>query len=189
MLLTSSPIHAPLVAASLWLASGAVLAAELANFHGTWRAVALEAEATPEVDPAMLDLQIEPADGGGFRARWVLMEPAADGGTQPRRVRAHFEPTDRPGVFAFREEKGSFLGRFFASPETGNPLARETLLWARLGDDALILYSLTVDEAGDPILSRAAHLLDDDGLRASRSFRSGADAPRLVEGRLERTGG
>lgn len=189
MLRTSPLLRAPLLGAILCLLAPAwAVAADLDDFYGSWRTESLDAQGDGGIEVAadLLDLDVRPAEGDGFRARWTLMEAESAGTTRPRRVEALFTPTDRPNVFAFRQEKGSFLSRFFASPETGNPLEQEVLLWARLDEDRLILYSLTVAETGDPVLSHAAHRLEDGGLAVERIFRNGPGAPFVVEGRLER---
>jgi hypothetical protein len=49
--------------------------------------------------------------------------------------------TERPGT-------GSLLSSLFADPAVGNPLEGDTLLWARLQDDALHVYSLAIDPGG-----------------------------------------
>jgi hypothetical protein len=91
-------------------------------------------------------------------------------------------------VYAYDPGGGSLLSSLFAAPASGNPLEGETLLWARLGEEALIVYSLSIDPAGGFDLNRYARTLSDDGMVVKYQRRIEGREPVRIEGRLERTG-
>lgn len=179
----------PLASAIILALWGSLPAAAdpLAEVFGIWRGVTVEAQG---IDPAALqprdlDLTLTAADGG-FRARWISLERAPDGGLRRQPVEARFAPTGRPGVYAFESEPGSLLTRLFASPATGNPLQGETLLWARIEGTTLHLYSLVLHSDGGFELDRWAHTPEDDAaLRRVLTRRTEAGVA-IIEGRLER---
>ena len=166
------------------LGASAAVAATIGDFAGLWRGVELSA---PGGGPAPGDLTAEDLgvaiapERDGFKMAWT--PPGGE------RVEASFAPSDRPGVFLVRPSTNPLLS-LFVSPETGNPLKGERLLWSRLEGDALVVYSLELDEEGDFDLRRYAWTLEGGG-------RMGLDFSRLSEGltetaltgRLERVGG
>ena len=83
---------------------------------------------------------------------------------------------------------GSLLSRLFADPALGNPLEGDTLLWARLQDDALHVYSLAIDDRGGFALEHSTARLTKDGMTAGYVLRLENEQIVMVEGRLERTG-
>ena len=83
---------------------------------------------------------------------------------------------------------GSLLSSLFADPAVGNPLQGDTLLWARLQDDTLHVYSLAIDQAGGFALEHSTGRLTDDGMVARYELRSQNDRIAIVQGRLERAG-
>ena len=157
-------------------------AAQLADFFGRWQGQTAAADAGVAVQPSDLDVEIQPASNGGFIVRWTELRAAGkDVRRQP--VEARFAPTERPNVFAFTEDP-SLLASLFASPDTGNPLAGDQLLWARIDGDTLIVYSLALDPGGGFVLHRDARTLDDGGLAVLQTVRTGAGEPLEVVGRL-----
>jgi GH43 family beta-xylosidase len=73
----------------------------------------------------------------------------------------------------------------FASPETGNPLEGETLLWARIDTDMLAVYSLTIDENGGFDLGHYSWTKTEDGLLLHYREQTEALGEEIViEGRL-----
>jgi hypothetical protein len=101
---------------------------------------------------------------------------------------ATFAPTDVPGVFAFAPSSGSLLSSLFADPAVGNPLEGDTLLWARLQDDTLHVYSLAIDPSGGYALEHSTGQLTGDGMVTRYELRSENDRIVAVKGRLERAG-
>ena len=112
-----------------------------------------------------------------------------DGALQPQSNQASFVATDRPGVYAFEPGNTSLLSRLFADPATGNPLAGQTLLWARLAGATLTVYSLAVNPQGGFELARYARTLQDGGLDIHFTERLENDRVITVAGRAEAGGG
>jgi hypothetical protein len=179
-----------LLAAGLALVSTAVAAdaASIQDFAGAWQGVELHAsDSRIEATPDDLDLKLSPEDDG-FRLEWTTFARTSDGHLQRRQVDARFAPTDRPGVFAFRPDHGSFFSRLFADPATANPLKGETLLWARLDGATLTVYSLAIDNRGGFDLNRYARTLTDGGMTVRYTHRIENDVILSVEGRVEKAG-
>ena len=99
-----------------------------------------------------------------------------------RPLEATFAPTDVPGC-SLRSGTRSLLSSLFADPTVGNPLQGDTLLWARLQDDTLHVYSLAIDQAGGFALEHSTGRLTDDGMVARYELRSQNDRIAIVEGR------
>jgi hypothetical protein len=181
-----------LAATALLVGSPAASAAEVAieDFFGEWRGVDVRVDATehaPKLSPSDLDMAITDEDGGfGIRALALGREP--DGTLVARPMEATFAPTEVPGVFAFAPTSGSLLSSLFADPAVGNPLEGDTLLWARLQDDTLHVYSLAIDRSGGYALEHSTGRLAADGIATRYELRSENDRIVTVEGRLERTG-
>ena len=158
-------------------------AATVADFAGRWRGVEVTEGAGRDaplgVEPGDLDVTVAP-DKDGFRVSWTT--PDGD------RVEAAFAPTDRPGVFVVRPSSNPLFG-LFSSPETGNPLQGERLLWSRLEGDTLVVYNLSLDDSGDFRLNRYAWTLADGGLTLDFSRLSQGPTKQTLSGRLERAGG
>lgn len=169
-------------------AFSAAQAAEIEDFAGRWQAESVSgAAADLGIEPSDLAVEIAPAGTDGFIVRWTALEPG-DRGLQREPVEARFAATERPGVFAFRKD-ASLLASLFASPEAGNPLAGDRLLWARIEDDTLIVYGLALDRDGSFVLDRYARTLEDRSLSVDQTVRTGTGEPLRVEGRLVPAGG
>jgi hypothetical protein len=67
-------------------------------------------------------------------------------------------------------------------------LEGETLLWARLEETALVVYSLSIDPDGGFDLNRYARTLSDGGMVVNYQRRIEGREPVSIEGRLERAG-
>ena len=160
------------------------------EFFGRWRGMEVKvdaAEQAPKLAPSDLDMTIADEDGG-FRIRALALGRERDGTLVARPMEATFAPTDVPGVFAFAPAAGSLLSSLFADPTVGNPLEGDTLLWARLQDDTLHVYSLAIDPGGGFALEHSTGRLTQDGILARYELRSANDRIASVEGRLERAG-
>ena len=178
-------------ALGLALAPSAAVAVDLDDFFGSWRGfeVSIDApEQSLELKPADLEMSIA-GERGGFRLRSFSLARGRDGGLLLRPFDALFVPTETAGVFAYQPAAGSLLSRLFADPSTGNPLEGETLLWARLQDDVLHVYSLAIDERGGFALEHTTAQLTEDGLETDLSLRLENEQIVTVAGRLERAGG
>jgi hypothetical protein len=180
------------LAATALLGSGAASAAEVAieDFLGEWRGLELKvdgAEQAPKLSPSDLDMAITDEDGG-FRIRALALGREPDGTLAARPIDATFAPTETPGVFAFDPGNRSLLSSLFADPAVGNPLEGDTLLWARLQDDTLHVYSLAIDPGGGYALEHSTGRLTEDGMATRYELRSENDRIVAVEGRLARVG-
>ncbi len=180
-----------LLATGLALASTTVAAddARIDAFYGHWHGTEVSASGqTATLAPGDLDVTLR-VEGSGFHMAWTGLERQADGPLARQMFHASFTPTDRPGVFAFDPGKPSLLSRLFADPKTANPLKGETLLWARLEDSTLTVYSLAIDDHGGFDLDRYARTLTDHGMTVRYTHRIENERTLTVEGRLERAGG
>lgn len=156
------------------------------DFYGSWQGTELTTEGgvdLPNVAPGDLDIGIEPS-GDGFRLRWTGAERAGEGRLALRQLEAGFMPTERPGVFEFDADERSLLDRLFAAPETGNPLEGDTLLWARLEQDTLTVYSLGINAQGGFDLDRYAWRLGKDGMTVHYSRRTESEGEIMLQGQL-----
>ena len=152
----------------------------IATFLGQWKGDQVSSE-TESLPSDALDLQVQ-SDRNGFRIAWRDLSTSSPGGKE---VNAQFQPTGRPGVYEYAEKSGSFLTRMFASPSTGNPLEGETLLWARIDDLTLTVYSMAVEPDGGFNLDRYSWARTENGLllRFSRRTEDLADETK-IEGKL-----
>jgi len=179
---------AALVVGALLLAGPAAHGAGIEDFFGSWGGTEVSAPSELEIQADDLDVTIEPYEQG-FHMRWTTLDRAGSGTAftaQP--AEASFSETERPGLYEYDPGGGSLLTSLFAAPATGNPLEGETLLWARLEETALIVYSLSINPDGGFDLNRYARTLSDDGMVASYQRRIEGREPVSIEGRLERAG-
>ena len=181
-----------LAATALLVGPCVVSAAEPAieDFFGEWRGVDVsvdDGEQAPKLSPSDLDMTITDEDGG-FRIRALALDREPDGTLVARPMDATFAPTEVPGVFAFAPGTGSLLSSLFADPAVGNPLEGDTLLWARLQEDTVHVYSLAIDPGGGYALQHSTGRLTGDGMATRYERRSEIDRVVTVEGRLERAG-
>jgi hypothetical protein len=164
--------------------------AQIESFVGEWRGVEVKvegAEPAPKVAPADLDMAIT-EENGGFRVRSLALERESDGSVVARQMDATFTPTETPGVFAFDAGDGGLLSSLFADPSVGNPLEGDTLLWARVAEDTLHLYTLAIDPKGGYALQQSIGELTEDVMVTRYELRLENDRIVTVEGRLERAG-
>jgi hypothetical protein len=160
------------------------------SFVGEWRGLEVNvdsAEPAPKLAPADLDMAIT-EENGGFRVRTLGLGREADGSLVPRQTDVTFVPTETPGVFAFDQGDGGLLSKLFADPSVGNPLEGETLLWARVAEGILHLYSLAIDPKGGYALGQSTGELTENGMVTRYELRLENDRLVTVEGRLERAG-
>jgi hypothetical protein len=175
----------------LLLAPGATVAAEIGDFFGDWRGAEVsiddDAGQSLQLEATDLDMAIAGQDGG-FRIRSFGLAREPEGTLVLRPIDAILAPTETPGVFAYEPAADSLLSRLFADPALGNPLEGDTLLWARVQDDALHVYSLAIDDRGGFALEHSTGQLTQDGMTARYVLRLENEQIVMVEGRLERAG-
>ena len=151
-------------------------AASIEDFAGSWQGEGDDGSGE------RLTLTLD--GGGGFHASWT--EPGAGADTPV--LEAGFAPSDRPNVYSYAPETGSLLSRMFAAPASGNPLAGETLLWARLDQETLSIYSLAVADDGGFELDLHRWTLEADALLLHFSRRTQTLEETVIEGRLQAAG-
>ena len=118
------------------------------------------------------------ADGTGFTVTWNPSDGASS--------EVRYEPAQRPAIFAGQARgRRSMLQSMFGADGPVNPLVDGTLYWARVDDETVYLYSLTVDDRGDFRLERIACRREGDVLSVSLARRTGVGSERIVERRLE----
>lgn len=160
-------------------------------FYGDWQAEEVTVEdGNADFEATAEDLRVRIApDDSGFRMYWTALSREGAGGPLIRQpVEARFEPTDRPGVFAFDSEQSSLLLRLFGDPATNNPLEGEPLLWARLEGETLSVYGLAIGPEGGFDLYQHVRTLTGEGMTAHHTHRTEREVVTL-EGRLVRNGG
>jgi hypothetical protein len=121
--------------------------------------------------------------------RWTALSRKGAGDPLARsEVEARFEPTDRPGVFAFDPEQSSMLLSLFGDPATSNPLEGEPLLWARLDGETVSVYGLAINPDGSFDLYQHVRALSAEGMTVRHTHRTEREL-LILEGRLVRAGG
>lgn len=152
----------PLILWSVVMVNTAAGASSIDPFAGSWAGHMIEA-ADDSVQADTISIEIIEQDDG-FELSWQDLAQDKQGGINADALQARFVRTNREGVFEVAPKAGSFLDRMFASPEKGNPLDGETLLWARLDAESLAVYSLTIDKDGGFNLDHYTWTRTDDGL-------------------------
>ncbi len=132
-------------------------------FVGNWKGQQPQS-ASGALPPDALNLEFQ-KNAEGFRMSWRDLSAADQGDVGVGNIDASFSATDRAGVYAYAPKSGSMLMRMFASPETGNPLKGETLLWARVDDASLTVYSMKIDVNGGFDLDHYSWTRTGDGLQ------------------------
>jgi hypothetical protein len=179
-----------LAAFGLLLPPQVAIAAEIQDFFGEWRGVEVSIDgpsAALEADPADLAMVLAGHDRG-FRLQSFALAREPDGGIALGRLDATFAPTETPGVFAYQSARGSLLSRLFADPSVGNPLEGDTLIWARLQEDTLHVYSLAIDDRGGFALEHSTKQLTKDGIVTRSLLRQENEQIVELEGLFERAG-
>lgn len=179
-----------LAAFGLLLAPQVATAAEIHDFFGEWRGVEVSIDgpaASREPEAAELAMMLADHDGG-FRLQTFTLARQHDGGIVLEPLEATFAPTETPGVFAYEPARGSLLSRLFADPSVGNPLEGDTLIWARLQDDTLHVYSLAIDDRGGFALEHSTGQLTKDGMVMRSLLRQENEQIVALEGLFERAG-
>jgi hypothetical protein len=119
--------------------------------------------------------------GDGFTVSW------APAGSDPTTVQ--FAPAGRPGIFAGQAKKGwSMMDAMFGEGGPVNPLAGETLFWARTDADTVYVYRLAIDDRGGLELDRYASRVDGGSLAVTLQRRTAEGATEPTEQRLVRVG-
>ncbi len=161
-------------------AMGEQPAAGLEQFFGRYQGTGI-VESSDENGGSMslrnLDVVIARAPDDGFRVQWTALIRRLNGNVPSyvrKAVRQSYFPIDRPGVY-----RGA---------ESGDPMAGESLNWARISGQTLTVYQLVrSDEGGFEVLSYE-RTLTDGGMHLVFRRLSDGEEVRTVEGALKRVG-
>jgi len=97
-----------------------------------------------------LDVEIGPADGGGFFVSWTtVMQTASDKGSKTKSSKVVFVPSGRPGIYTGRAE---------------GTAANDGMSWASIGDRALTVRLLRILDDGTYEVQTYQRSLTDDGM-------------------------
>ena len=124
------------------------------------------------------DVRIEPADGG-FRITWTTIIRSGGDPNNPdvrrREATLTFRPSDRPDVFEATASR--------------NPLEGGVMSWARIEENTLSVYQMTLNDRGGYELTSYDRTLSGVGMElAFRRLRDGEEV-RTVTGRLIKISG
>lgn len=86
------------------------------------------------------------------------------------------------------DTKSKLLGGLISDPEVVDPLAGETLRWARTEDDRIVFYRFLIDDAGAYALGKYELEKTGDGLTLTYTAYAQARAPVTLRAVLERAG-
>jgi hypothetical protein len=112
--------------------------------------------------------------GSGFTFTWAMP------GSAP--FEASFEPDEhRAGVY---KVSGGGLLSLLGRQRDGDPLDGKPLVWARVEQAMLVVYSLTIDEDGGYRLGRLAYRREADGVTAELMTRSSVAEPQMLTAQL-----
>jgi len=97
-----------------------------------------------------LDVEIGPAEGGGFFVSWTtVMQSPGDKGSKTKSSKVVFVPSGRPGIYTGRSE---------------GTAANEGMSWASIGDRAMTVRLLHILDDGSYEVQTYQRSLTDDGM-------------------------
>ncbi|MGI8726431.1 MAG: hypothetical protein ACR2K6_01955 [Solirubrobacterales bacterium] len=165
---------AGLIVAVGWMAAAA--AAELEDFFGTWRGEALAETRGDVVEPITtrdLDVSIVPeGEADGFTVTWSTVLRAGEGDGARKTASRTFRPSGRPGIWRTRGP--------------GDPMRQAGYAWARLMDQTLSVYTLTITDTGGYEMHVYDREIDGDAMTLRFTRLEDGRVLRLVSGRLRR---
>lgn len=146
------------------LACKPVLAAQLADYFGTYVGVAtVVKDETGGGEEREIDMVISPYKANGFRIEWIAVSLVYGRRDVPGVTRQKNEVLFEPG-----KNKCCFVevGKYdpFRENEALRPMLGEPIRWAVLDDQGLQIYSFAVLEDGDYELQRYNRRLTNQGI-------------------------
>jgi len=177
--------------AAMMATQGAALA-DLSGFQGRWRAVEMESsdtETSKGIALEHLSARID-IDGDEIRIRGSALVDTGGDSIRfiPSAVDIVFFQSDRPAVLAPMDAKSKLLGGLISDPEVVDPLAGETLRWARTDEDGIVFYRFAINDAGAYALGKYELEKAGDGLTLTYTAYAQGRAPVTLRAVLERTG-
>jgi len=180
---------AAFVAAGIMLAGGAhadeVVEKFFGNYVGAGSAVILDKDRREIRD---LDVTVERFKSDGFTLKWITVIRDENGGrtgadVKRREVEENFIPVeDKENVFVLSPEGG-----LFQKSELPNPLRGDAVRWAAIEDNAMIVYSMAINEHGGSELQVYRRSLTDKGMSISFMRLQDEDVKVRMSGDLVRT--
>jgi len=184
---------AALAIAAVIAAHGAARAdTDLSGFQGRWQAVEMEStdtEASKGIALEHLGARID-IDGDEIRVRGSALVDTGGDSIRfiPSAVDVVFFESDRPAVLAPMDAKSKLLGGLISAPEQVDPLAGETLRWARAAAGQIVFYRFMIDDAGAYSLGKYELERAGDGLTLTFTAYAQARSPVTVRATLKRIG-
>ncbi len=166
-----------MISALLVLACATAEATVLDDLEGKWHGILSDEAGQKVSDLPDASISIEKS-GSGFEASWT----GADG-----KIRTHaFRKVEGRDYYAGSEDGG--IMSMFGKGDEPDPLDGDPLMWARLTDDMLIIYTLEITASGEYQLLRNNYSKIDNGFRLDASIWVHGDKGLTVSGNLERSG-
>ncbi len=170
----------------LWLGVGAAQAAEteaagaLDAFYGSWAGSGLSENEVGykfKLTVRDVDVEIRKIKGGGFSIEWSTVQRKKGDPDNPTEVLKTtirtFAATDNPLVW--REAK------------SGDPLKGDPLIWARMEETTLILYSFVLEDSGAYEMQVYRRTLDGSGMALEFTRIRDGEPVRTARARLIKT--
>jgi len=123
------------------------------------------------------DVVIGPADGG-FKVDWTSV---IRGGGEVGKPRVRKKSTSR--IFVAGARPG-----LFTATSSGDPLAGGEMAWARIKDNALMVYLMVIDDDGAYQIQRYERKLSGTGMELTFTRLKDGEKIRTVTGGLIKTG-
>ncbi|HEX6143950.1 MAG TPA: hypothetical protein VFZ01_14625 [Geminicoccaceae bacterium] len=155
-----------------WAASAD--AAEIQDFFGTWRGEALAETRGDDPEPLAsrdLDVSITPDGDDGFTVTWATVLRREQGGARKTASRS-FRASGRPAIWRTRGPNDPFRQAGYA--------------WARLVDDTLSVFTLTITDTGGYEMHVYDRKVAGDEMDLRFTRLEDGRVVRLVSGRLRR---
>jgi len=166
-----------------WLVLGLAVADEtraqqslsIDAFVGQWQGMGVASgESGYFLDETVRDLDVTiRGDNSGFTVDWttvVRKGPVGDRKVERKETSVTFQPSPQPNVFQ--------------STDSGDLFAGESLTWARLDRQTLVVYHLVLNEEGAMELSRYSRTLLGGGMELEFTRLRDGEPVRSVEGQL-----
>ena len=166
------PLAGLLVTVGLAASAGA---AELQDFFGTWRGEALaetRGEAAERLASRDLDVSITPDGDDGFTVTWATVLRRGQGGGARKTASRSFRASGRPAIWRTRGPNDPFRQAGYA--------------WARLVDDTLSVFTLTITDTGGYEMHVYDRKVAGDEMDLRFTRLEDGRVVRLVSGRLRR---
>lgn len=165
-------IAGPLIAVGM---VASATAAELRDFFGSWRGEAAAEPGDGQSEPLAsrdLDVSITPDGDDGFTITWATVLRSEQGASARKTASRSFRPSGRPLTWRTRGPNDPFRQAGYA--------------WARLLDDTLSVFTLTITDTGGYEMHVYDRKVAGDEMDLRFTRLEDGRVVRLVSGRLRR---